>query len=683
MQNKKVVALAQLFYRDGTIFIPSEKEMAVVTDTIDLFRGVQAQRDRHFQYFDGLNLIEYIEDSVRRFNTNVDEREDMEDWQAGIHDPFTRNKIMGVLGRVLEVLPIAEFTPEGEMNAPKARLLTNLYTVVEEIDNYEELMTCFLLETIVKGTGIGYEDIEYQEKTYRDVKGIGDEITVTESKEIKTRLYGAIVPLEEFYPASVSIRRISDQPYCFWRKVIVFSQFIEQYGHYQKSQLVSGKQTTTGDEMRPYYNDFIDNTVPDGTVELIRFYDKLKDQYIILANGIWLNPINTRKIAEEGLMFEGEEISPLPWNHKELPFWDVKYEYFGDFFYGKSLADKLKTMQDVLNVLTNMLLDQSFLSIFPPLLTNGFDSIEDDYMRPGRRTPVDTQGLPISQAFQILQTPTPSNWHQFILQYTKSIMEEASLDKVSQGVAGQGDRTTAAEIRTAASAVAATLQMFGRLVNQGIKRKAMLKAANIIQFGFNKDAPIVKRIRGEGVEEEFNKAFATFTMNGVTLAKGKRGTRIIEMYSDKESLPDRPKIKARAAVESAEAGNPVEIVALEPSYIRNMQFNVKMVANTKSEKTKDIEQAIQLEKVKVYKTFFDGMINDAELLAETAEKLGDDPSKIIKPEVLNPQPKENAPMNQQLSTNPNDGTTNNMMRSTGGMDAGTAGAAQLQSSMLG
>lgn len=678
MQNEKKVALARLFYRDGTEFQPSEKERMVVSDTIDLFRRTQSDRDRHFEYFDGLDIIEYIEDCVRRFNTNVDEREDIEDWQAAIHDPFTRNKIMGVLGRVLEVLPIAEFTGEGTMNAPKARLLTNLYDAVEELDDYEELMTCILLETIVKGTAIGYEDIEYQNKKYRDVKNIGDEIIVTSKEEVITKLYGAIVPLEEFYPSSVSIRKIKDMPYCFWRKVIPFSKFIEQFGHYKKSEVVSGRQSSEGADYLPYYHDFIDRSVPEGSVELIRFYDKLNDEFIILANGVWLNPIVIR--GEES---DSEEISPLPWNHKELPFWDVKYEYFGDFFYGKSLADKLKTMQDVLNVLTNMLLDQSFLSIFPPLLTNGYDSIEDDYLRPGRRTPVDTQGLPISQAFQILQTPTPSNWHQFILQYTRNIMEESSMDKVSQGVAGQGDRTTAAEIRTAASAVAATLQMFGRLVNLGIKRKAMLKASNILQFGFNPKAPIIRRILGDTAEDDMKKAFTTFTRNGVTLATGKRGTMIVELYQDKESLPKRGEVKARAAVEQAESGKPIEIIAIEPNYIRNMAFNIRLVPNIKSEKTKEIQQAIQLEKVKVYKTFFDGMINDVELLAETAEKLGDDPTKIIKPEVMNPQPSEDKPMNQRLSENPSDATTNNMMRSTGGMEQGMADMARLQGSMLG
>lgn len=604
----------ELFYNDGTIVVPSAKEQEVVNNTVFLFRQTQNDRDRAFQYFDGLNLIEYIDDSVRRFNTNIDEREGIEDWQAGVHDPFTRNKVLGILGRILEVLPIASFVGRSDEDTLRASVASDLYNYVEEQDEYDELMIHVLLEAIVKGTAIGYEDVEYQERKIRDVVGIGDDVTVTEKTLKTTKLTGSIVPLEEFYPSSVSIRKIKDMPFCFWRKTIPLSKFVEQYGHYKKSELVGGKRTFTESENMPYYHDFIDSSTPDGAVEVIKFFDKLNDQFIIIANGIWLNPI------------AGEEIMPLPWNHKELPFWEIKYDVFGDFFYGKSLPDRLKSMQDVLNVLTNMLLDQSFLTIFPPLLTAGMDDIEDDYLRPGRRTPVDTQGMALDKSFHVLQTPTPQGWHQFILQYTRSVMEESSMDKVSQGVAGQGDRTTAFEIRTAAEGVSAMLQLFARFINNGIKRKAMLKLPNILQFGLNPEAPLVQGVLDNS---STSKGFQAITRRGISLTGGKRGTRIIEMFETKEKQPTRAQIKARAKLATIDSGVETEIVAITPEYIRNVSYDVKLVTNPRNDKTKEVEKAIQLEKVQVYSTFFPDLINRQELAAQTAEKLGDDPTKMI------------------------------------------------------
>jgi hypothetical protein len=362
-------------------------------------------------------------------------------------------------------------------------------------------------------------------------------------------------------------------------------------------------------------------------------------------------------------------VSPLPWSHKELPFWAIKFDFFGDFFYGKSLPDRLKSLQDVLNVLTNMLLDQSFLTIFPPLLTNGYDSIEDDYLRPGRRTPIDTQGLPLNQAIMPLDMGTPSGWHQFILEYTKNIMEEASMDQVSQGVAGVGERTTAQEIRVAAEGVAGMLQLFARMVKYGIKRKAQLKAANILQFGMDKNSPIIRQVLGEGGEEDLKNTLAVLKMDGAVLTGGKRGTKVVEIYKDRASLPTKAENQARMMVAKADSGKEIEIISFTPEYIRNFMFDVELVANPKTESTKEIVQALQLEKVRVYLSFFPDMVNREELAAQTAEKMGDDPAKILKPSVFGIQ-EENPEAEKPLGQDPQGNEANNMMRSLGGMMTG-------------
>ena len=656
------------------VFKPSDKEMTVVADVNDLFRRSADERNRRFQFFDGLNLIEYIEDSVQRFNTNIFEREGLEDWQASANDPFTRNKVLAVLGKIMTVLPIAEFTPRGTEDTRKAMILTNLYEYFEEEDDYEEFMTHYLLEAIVKGTAIGYEGVNRDVKKIKNIKGFGDDISITEKTEEKTCIYASIVPLEEFYPASPSIRKIKDMPYCFWRKVLPYTKFLSEYDTFEKAKVVEAKRTYSDDEYRPYYNDFIGEDVGEGSVEIIKFYDKINDQYVIIANGIWLNPIK--------LNSDTEEVSPIPFNHKDLPFFECKFDFFGDFFYGKSLPDRLKSLQDVLNVLTNMLLDQSFLTIFPPLLTNGFDSIEDDYLRPGRRTPIDTQGLPIGNAFMKLDLGTPAGWHQYILEYTRKIMEEASLDRVSQGQAGVGGRTTAQEIRMAAEGVTSILQLFSRMVNYSLKRKAMLKISNILQFTTDKNAPIIKKILGEDAGEQM-KAFNIIEVDNTRLTGGKRGMKVIEMYSDEENLPKKSQLKARALLTKADSNKETEIIAITPEYIRDVKYDVKLVPNIKSEVTKDVDKALHLEKIKVYMSFFPEQVDLNELAAQTAEKFGDDPGRILKQEVLNPQP-QGEPGQEALGTEPSDNTSNNMVNGLmGGNDPGMQQLQQLSQGITG
>lgn len=673
MPTNEIVADFELT-DEQRMFEPSATERTVVTDVFYKFRRSADDRNRNFEYFDGLNLIDYVDDSVRRFNTNFDEREYIEDWQARIHDPFTRNKVLAVLGKVNAVLPMASFKGRGDEDVRKGILLTNLYEYAEEMEEYEELMLHILLEAIVKGTAIGYEGVIRKERKLRNIKGTGDDITVTEETEITTRLPGSIVPLEEFYPSSVGIRTISKMPYCFRRFVLPYASFLQDWGMFDKSKYVQPKRRHATDEMRPFYLDFISSETNEGDVELIQYYDKDHDQYVILANGVWLNPIKTKDGSEQ--------ISPLPFNHKELPFWEIKFDFFGDFFYGKSLPDRLKSMQDVLNVLTNMLLDQSFLTIFPPLLTNGYDSIEEDYLRPGRRTPIDTQGLPISQAFQKLDLGTPSGWHQYILEYTRKIMEESSLDAVSSGNAGVGGRTTAQEIRVAAEGVTSILGLFGRMVNYGMKRKAQLKGANILQFWTDEKTPMIRKILSDGKVQEFNKVFNTFKVENTVLTDGKRGSKIIEFYQDKKDMPTKKQLEARSLIAEADNGKKMEIAALPGQYIRNFLFDVEMVSNPKKELSKDMEQALQLEKVRVYKTFWPNLVDDLELASTTAEKMGDDPSKIFKQDAFQPPVDPGQEKDKGAGLDPKANDANNMVRSASGGGA-DAGMAELMSQMQG
>lgn len=679
MSDTKSVSVVEEIKQEFEDHIPTDKEEEVVEAVFQKFRLSANQRNREYEYLDGESITAYIEDSVRRFTTNIDEREDIEDWQARVHDPFTRNKVLAILGQIVKVLPIARLKTRGSGDPRKGLLLTNLYEYSEDADDYEELLTNILLECIVKGTAIGYEGHEKHTKLHRDVTHSGDEITISNKKEITNKLFGGITKLEEFYPSSVGIRNIKKLPYCFWRKIQPLSEFQQDWAMFDRVGLVQPQASqNTDEENQPYYLDFISDDVPDGSVEIIRYYNKEVDEYVFIANGIWLNPI---KIGDEKM-----EISPLPFNHKELPFWDIRFDLFGsDFFFGKSLPDRLKSLQDVLNVLTNMLLDQSFLTIFPPMLTSGIDSIEDDYLRPGRRTPVDAQGLSLKDQYMTIDMGTPTGWHQFILEYTRKVMEESSVDKVSSGVAGAGDRTTAEEIKTAAQGVTAMLGLFAKLVNSGIKRKAALRSANIMQFWTDSDNPIYKKVLGPNADEEINTAFNSFEIDNASLTNGKRGMRIIEMFADKNTMPTKREIKTRAAVLTAEAGKPVEVLAVPNQYIREFLFDIELVPNPKSPASKEVEKALHLEKVKTYMSFFPQLVDMNELAAQTAEMMGDDPTKVLKQGVFN-TPDEGAQksaLENPAGTIPEGAVASNTARGLRGGEESSNQLRDLQNSVTG
>lgn len=609
---------------------PTPKESEVVEAVFHKFRNAADHRNQKWDFFDGDDLITYIEDSVKRFNTNVDMREDLEDWQARVHQPMTRNKVMAILGKLVQFLPAIEYKPRGDEDIIRSRILTDLYEYSADIDNDEQKKILALLEVIVKGTVVVYEGYERRTRLVRDInKDEKGKLSVSKKVTKISKLYSEIVPIEEFYPQTARVDDIDGMTYCFRRQILELQRFRDKFARFEKVDKVIPKQalSSEGDVELPFYSNYITDNVEDGHVEVIYYYNKDTDEYVLLANGVWLNP----KVIDD----ETEVVSPNPFKHKELPFWSMQFEKFGaNFFYGKSLPDKLKSLQDVFNVLSNMLLDQSFLTIFPPMLTNGFDTIEDDYLRPGRRIPVDTQGLALKDQYQLLDMGTPSGWHQYILEFTKRIMEESSVDQVSQGIAGQGDRTTASEIRTAAEGVAATLGIFGRLSRTSIKRHGSLRGKNIQQFWTLPDSPVIEGVLGKGGKDKFAKAFNTFAISDTRLSTGDRGKKMIMMFADAKDKPTQGDLDAEAGAFEILNEEKIQFVATSGEYIRNLEFDVKLVVNPKLETTRESERALTLEKARVYLSFFPELIDKKELAADIAEKFGDDPTKIFTDEVI-------------------------------------------------
>jgi hypothetical protein len=610
---------------------PSDKEQGVVNDVFRKFCASREERDKPYQYFDGKTLLEYTSDNVKRFTTNEFWRDDIDDWQANLHQPFTRNKILSVLSRVVDSLPSIEYKNRQLDDIRKANILNALVEYVDDVDDNEELMVFAILEALVKGTVIGFEGYSEQKVSVRDIEKLsGDKIIIKERDRIVRKIFGSLIPIESFYPSSVGIRKIDDMPYCFVRRVRPYSEFISKNKEYAKSEYVERKSGTNETDSQLFYKDYISDDVAEGYVEEIEYWNKLTDEYVKLANGVWLNPVE----------IEGEEnVSPIPYNHKTLPFWSFIYDAFGeDFFYGKSLSDRLSVLNDTLDVLDNMLLDQSFLTIFSPMLFSGIDPIEDDILKPGRRIAIDTAGLPLNQSVMSLQQQTPSGWHQFILDYTKRVLEETSIDSVSQGIAGVGERTTATEIRAAASGVVTLLGLFAKFIKFGIKRKYLLRGKNVLQFSTQANSPLIEQVMGIGGSKLFDKAFQTFVIDGQVLPSGKRGTSIIAMYSSEKDMPTDEQSKAiKSILESENNPKKFSITNITPEYIRNMEFDIKLVMNTKSESGKELDKALTISKIQTYMTFFPDIMNRQEIAAELAEAFGDDPTRIFRDNIMNPQ----------------------------------------------
>jgi hypothetical protein len=85
----------------------------------------------------------------------------------------------------------------------------------------------------------------------------------------------------------------------------------------------------------------------DDTVELLHYYNKAEDKYIVIANDVVIKDM------------------PLPYKHKQLPFvkinaWDVLHQ-----FWGMGIPDKLMNIQSETEILKNLVYDRLHITANP------------------------------------------------------------------------------------------------------------------------------------------------------------------------------------------------------------------------------------------------------------------------------------------------------------------------------
>ena len=565
------------------VYKPNSKQELVIKNVWTRFTEMRTARDQNYKWFGKRRngtyrtLIDYINICEKRWNSDGIPRVDLDDWQASVFKPETRNKIIAIISAVAQKRPGIKFVGVEKGDAIKEMVLGDLYDWSELKDDGDQMALYTMLDAIIHGTAIRYEGYEDEKRTIRElIPGKdGYDIKNIKTKErtiVKKRVFTQEVRLQDFYFGRVTTRKIGEMPDCVWRKIIRFSQFRLEFAGWEGAKfVVPGGDLTDETFFSAYASEDVKERDSD-LIEVIRYYNKETDEFVILANGVWVNPMS------------GDESYPIPFAHKELPFFTVVFEPFAsDFPYGKGAPDKYLHEQDAINALYNMMIDQAYVSVHPPLVTGDEDVIDDIDLVPGKTNYI---GADVKN-IQEIQISPPQNAHFNMLQLLQSSLEQSSVDSVQQGQTGQAG--TATEVRVAAAASARTFLLFLEFVYHGYKRKAKLRTANILQF-MTLPSELTKVLGDDGVAK-FDEAFGAFKVDNVQLLNGKQGNRIIEMVPDQKTLEAKAKGigKERLELEATDT----EKIYITPDYIRNFQFDTEPVADSTIKETPEVRRAME------------------------------------------------------------------------------------------
>lgn len=489
-------------------------------------------RNLKHEYFRYRSPIEYWDDSNMRFNNYRPRPDWKDDWQANTSDITTHAKLMAIVSQQVVNKHKINFVPRlrrDPFSKLKSQVLQDIYDFTESGSGlgtrYGDLDNLFtVLQASKEGTVIGFEG-------YRKT---------SQWEGIDSR----IIPLEDIYPSDLTQFHMEDQQRLIWRSVINKDEFDEkfskwyQYGKVKIRDNVSG----TGNEEMSFFN--ISNTIIENQVEILRYFDKLNNEFFVVANGILIvNPTSS-----------GSKLSNVR-NDGELGFWKTVFEVYGSFFYGRSLPDLMKDAQDGIDFLFNAMFDKELLSVMRPILTGGINNILDDYVRPGEFMEVtdvdqikelDYKGADTS-SFRILQQ----------LQDRQSFV--SSIDAPGQGIAGS--TKTATEVDRAREAARRISTLLGTFVKYGKQQKARLRAGTIQQYMLQ------------------SKKFRDFITDNTKLfmsnKTGSRTVRITDQPTASNQAGFSPKLAAEANFMEGGADKN-QIFEMTPAQIRDFEFSIKI-----------------------------------------------------------------------------------------------------------
>jgi hypothetical protein len=449
-------------------YTPSDKQVEVASRIVKRIQEMKIERDKPRQEFDGRTLEEYVNDNTNAYNGIVSPelKASKEDWQSLIFDNKTRGKVKAVVAMVAATRPYLNLIGETEEADKFAEDMFDAYDYSHRKENGSYKTYLQILSAAVKGTVIVEEKYTEIKKKVKEITSIDVETGQVEFIEKTVIKDGAgqitcdIVPILDFY-MNESHADIEED--CFKVEYLTKHVFSKRYGKFPNAEHVSAGICYTNPDGSDYKKLKTDRK---DIVEVVKYYNELEDEYILLANGIWINPQKE------------DEVCPLPFDHKRLPFVKTFFEMADEECqYGKALPDLIAGEQDTINAVLRMMIDQEILSIHKPILLGMGVELESYQLFPGKQ--VRTSG-DITQIKEMDMSGASQSSFMLLDWLEKRADVNTSIDTNSQGVGGS--RKTAKEaviIDENAKRIASTFQIF---IYKLIRGRAELRIPNIKQF---------------------------------------------------------------------------------------------------------------------------------------------------------------------------------------------------------
>jgi len=491
-------------------------------------------------------------------------------WRSNAIRPIVRNKCISIAAHATAQLifpKIFAYNSESDTQDDAARAMEDLMDWSAEQSKYSDTSMNAVISALFNPASITYSEFG---EVYRTVKREkGEDGKWKAEKELDDDLSGfkdTPVPVDELLIENFYENDVQKQGWLIWRRVIGYDLASVKHADSKNWKYVKpGVQIIFSDVNTTFYESY-DNNMRNDSVEEVIYWNKKIDVKLVMVNGVLLTDFD----------------NPNPRQDKLYPFIKFGYETVdeGKCFYYKSLAFKMQQDANIINTLYPMIIDGTYLSVFPPMVNIGSETIGSDVIIPGGVT---TLSDPNSKLNTVQLATNLKAGMDTLMEVEKSV-NDSSQEPILQGQQATGS-TTAYEISRLEQNANTVLGLFIKMIAQFVRQYGRIRMGDIIQH--------LTIVDVDKITDDAELVYRTFLVKG----KGKHEKKKIQFSNNlpTEDITGQQALSNSYEILKKEKTTNMEIYEVNPELFRNLKYQIVISPDVLHPRSEDLERATKLE----------------------------------------------------------------------------------------
>jgi len=463
----------------------------------------------------------YWDNSDKAYNAKPPRTTSSDDWRSNLHIPLEKSMCETIKQETVDQVIKFTVEPGDETDIPKLPFMNKTIDYALEKMKWNIINFLSTHDKITRGTAVLKVIYRKEKRKVYDPVSMEEGSEEYEEKDILD-YDDVFIQLKDLFDIYIDerVRSVDDARDLIERELINIREFHRLYDTmYPNAKSVKAGGDT---DLKQYYSPPKD--VSSNDVEVLHYWNKPLDKYIILANGVLVRNM------------------PNPYSHKQIPYTLLYGIRTTDSIYGQSIPMQIKEIVDELNTLRNLRIDFQHMSIDKMfVVSDQLDLDEEDLtVRPHGMIPVSTTTMPIQNLIMPLEygdiKPSSAQDIEMLLEDARRTL---GIDDRVQGVMPQG-RGTATEAAILKEASMKRINVMVKVSEMdGLPRLGDLLIQTIQQYYA---IPKIKQIVGEDgevTEEEEYKQVRVPESEIVPTQEGTEEIRQGEGYALFQASPDK------------------------------------------------------------------------------------------------------------------------------------------------